>query len=276
MSESQEPLQDRVAKWLGSQGYPLEMTVAASLQRAGFQVFQSDYYVDPESEALREIDIVAHLQREIDELLVRLTLVVECKASREKPWVLFTSSRTVLAKPASVVQRAASRIGHSLLMKLAWRKGIQVLPLFDLGKRCAYGLTQAFTSGADVTFSAAMTAGKAANAQVKEADAAAVQGEFCEIIFPVIVVDGKLYEYYLSESCEPVIAEVKQGVLVWRNRVVGMPHTIIHVVSLEGFNDFVSQVEATAEAILYRCEKDVLSLLADRRARKPQQRRRPS
>ena len=103
-------MEDRIHEWLESQGYPLEMQVAREFARNGFRVLQSDYYDDFESGDSREIDVVAHMQTMIGELLVRVEFVIECKASRDKPWVLFTQHRS-FADPARVAQRVASKHG---------------------------------------------------------------------------------------------------------------------------------------------------------------------
>jgi hypothetical protein len=264
MSEKKETLEDRLNQWLETQGYPLEMAVAAAFQRAGYRVFQSDYYLDPESSDFRQVDVVARCQRDIEGILVRMTFAIECKLSRDKPWILFTSPQAVLAARASVAQRAASSIGQTLLWKLAPRAEIQDLPLLRLGNRCAYGMTQAFTSGEDVSLSASMSVAKAADARAREAtQATGVQGYFGEIIFPVIIIDGKLFECYLNADSEQMLQEVSQGVLVWRNQMVGMPHTIIHVVTLAGLDDFIAQAAHTVAAIFKGCEQEIEKLEGD-------------
>jgi hypothetical protein len=52
-----------VKKWLVESDYPLlrEMEVAARFRRGGFGVSQSDFYVDPDTEKPREIDVVAEM-----------------------------------------------------------------------------------------------------------------------------------------------------------------------------------------------------------------------
>jgi hypothetical protein len=38
---------EKIKKWLDEQGYPLEMRIASTMQRKGFHVVQSEYFVDP-------------------------------------------------------------------------------------------------------------------------------------------------------------------------------------------------------------------------------------
>ena len=97
-------LKEKLRNWLESQGYPLEMRVARSFRRHNFRVFKSDYYKDPDSGVMRETDVRPSLQDEIHGVLGRIGFVIECKQSKDKPWVLFTGA-TSLADPARVVQR---------------------------------------------------------------------------------------------------------------------------------------------------------------------------
>jgi hypothetical protein len=133
-------LTSSVTKWLGTQGYPLEMHVASAFLKAGFRTFQADYYEDPETGAHREIDVIAYAQDEIDGCLVRLTLCVECKVAKDKPWVLLTSRCADLADPARVVQRAASQHGRLLLQHVARDRRFQNLQLLQLPDRPAFGV----------------------------------------------------------------------------------------------------------------------------------------
>src|SRR5258708_1417641 len=136
-------LKNAVEAWLAKQGFPLEMTVAAEFRKAGFSVIQSDFYEDPTTKTQREIDVVAHLQTYVAQQLIRISFVVECKVSRDKPWVLFTSDSAALAEPASVAQRAASMFGRQFLFELCHSTHIQNLPFFRQPARPGYALVQA-------------------------------------------------------------------------------------------------------------------------------------
>ena len=70
-------MEDKIRKWLETQGYPLEMRVAREFKSHGFRVLQSEYYTDPESGASRETDVIAHVQEELDGVLTRVAFVIE-------------------------------------------------------------------------------------------------------------------------------------------------------------------------------------------------------
>jgi len=240
-------MEEEIGKWLETQGYPLEMRVAREFQAHGFRVQQSDYYQDDESGTWRETDVVAYLQATVDDLLYRVEFVVECKTAPDKPWVLFTSDSGVAA-PARVVQRAASSKGRRLLKEVAKRQDIQDLSMFSVHARPAYGMTQAFGSGEDKTFRAAMSVSTAVAAKAAAADRGS--RPLCVIALPVIVISGKLVEAYLDDSGEVRVESISSGTLLWRNPIVGMPHTIIRVLSEPEVPQFALEARESAGRFL--------------------------
>ena len=241
MTDSQKPLEKKISEWLESQGYPLEMTVARSFMNSGYRVLQSDYFDDSESGDSRELDINASVQESIGDMLVRIKFVVECKSS-DRPWLLFTRPR-LIAAPASVAQRGCSDLGRKFICELAQNEEIQSLPLFKVSDNPAYGVTQAFTSGNDVTYGAAMSVTKAAAAQIKDANKYTSLGRpYCLLVFPVIVTDAPMFNVDLDETAEPRLQPVKSGVLIWRNRVMHGLHNIINIVHRDNVDEFAKQM----------------------------------
>ncbi|WP_456290035.1 hypothetical protein M1D70_12890 [Paenibacillus sp. AK002] len=62
------------------------------------------------------------------------------------------------------------------------------------------------------------------------------------ISFPILVIDGRLFETYLNDSNEMSVNEVSQGILLWRNPVIGMPHTVINVITKDVLEDYFSSI----------------------------------
>lgn len=87
-----ESLESKVLDWLKKQGYSLEMRVAQTFKQVGFEVSHFENYLDPESNDLREIDVVASIKHQVGEIDISARLFVECKYLR-KPWVIFISPR---------------------------------------------------------------------------------------------------------------------------------------------------------------------------------------
>jgi predicted RecB family endonuclease len=69
------------------------MRVAEEFRQAGFDVQQSEFYIDQESGKPREIDVVAEKRYALEGLPagVRFVFVVECKRATAKPWVFLST-----------------------------------------------------------------------------------------------------------------------------------------------------------------------------------------
>lgn len=272
-----EELTNKIAKWLSDQGYPLEMRVASAAQEKGFRVVQSEYFNDPETGDSRELDVLAYKQKRISGVLIRVSLLIECKRSSDKPWVLFTSNKS-LANPAKVVQRAANGLGRNFLIKACQNENVQNLPIFYIPERPAYGVTQAFTTGKDICYSSVMSVSKAAFSSVYEIDSRKEEEKkgnklfrrvenICSIVFPVVVVDGALYEAYLDEEANVSVEEAESGTLLWRNSLVGMPHTIVNVVTESALARFLDDAISSIDRIFDLTEKELSEDLKESVAR---------
>ncbi|NOH01035.1 MAG: hypothetical protein HND47_03175 [Chloroflexi bacterium] len=92
MEEQRNNLEKQILEWLKTQGYPLELEVALAFQKEGFSVFSSDWYEDYETGELREIDVTALKWSDTSKPRhLQVCYRIECKTSREKPWVVFKS-----------------------------------------------------------------------------------------------------------------------------------------------------------------------------------------
>ena len=190
-------IESRLAEWLSTQGYPLEMRVAATFRNAGFTAFLSETYEDPETGTFREIDIVASEDADVAEATVRVTFVVECKSSREHPWILFFPTEDNRLHPsAQMLYTPASKLGRQLLIRARHR--VSAAPPFADARRIAYGMTQAFTSAKDVTYTAAQGVAKAVWSRIKSSNEEAAEYPFLDVFVPVIVIEGRLFHCYTS------------------------------------------------------------------------------
>jgi hypothetical protein len=265
-------LKKKIYDWLNKQGYPLEMEVAKSFQKAGFHVSQSKYYMDPESGDSREVDVVASTGKSYFRRVVTIKFIVECKVSKDKPWVLFSSLEGGLPGRSNIVQRACSKLGLRILRKISDLEEIQNLPFFKQPSSIGYGATQAFTTGKDVCYSASMSVARAALASINKANE--VEDDFrlilnfnrvsvFEIIFPLIVIDGRMFETMLSEKSDLIVNEIESGILLWGNPVVGRRFTIISIVNKKYLDTFCKHAKEAAEKILTICNKNFLNELIE-------------
>ena len=256
-----ETLEQRVKKWLLSQGYPLEMRVAAKFVRAGFSVTQSDYYTDPRSDLPREIDINAHVQKLMGNTLFRLGAVVECKAGEAKPWIVFASEQIRLADRARIVQRAATRLGRYWLESVSLREDVCDRQIFKLPQRAGYGITAAFTEKLDIPYIALMAAASAANAEVDETNK---RKPHISVWFPIVVTEAPLFECWLTEQNEPQLKSIDRTVITWRNPVYRMPYCFIDVVQAAAMEAFVAELRDDFDFLINNTDaeaKDALKRL---------------
>lgn len=263
-------LTERVKKWISESGYPIEMFVAKAFRERGFRTTQAEYYIDLESGDNREIDVVASIQEDVGEFLVRITVCVECKSAKKNPWIVFTSKDRRLTKPATVVQRPASKIGKNFLYKMSQNRAAQNLSLFELEERNGYGLTEAFTTGKDNAYASCISIGKCASSLVKDADDASIeQGPICLIVVPLVLIEGKLFECYQDES-ELEVNELNKSKLVWRNDVSNVGHSIINIATKDGLSEFIDEVVEmieftfSQEGVFSEIESEIISKYKNR------------
>jgi hypothetical protein len=256
---SDDDLENRLRTWLERQGYPLEMQVANSFARAGFRVIQSEYYSDPRTNTLREVDVYASLQRDIVRTFFRLAMFIECKAGKSKPWVVFVSQKG-MADRARVSQRCSNMMGTFWLLEVSLRKDVSDLSIFRLPTAPGYGITAAFTDGVDVPYAAIMSAAAAADSEAQAGDTSG-QGLFFSVHFPVVVTEAPLFVCALGSDHSPKIERVEKTVLAWRNPVYRYPHCIVHVVQAAAIDAFVEQTRADFEFLLQETESEMKRVL---------------
>lgn len=254
---SDRSLKTKIEEWLEKQGYPLEMRVASIFGRHGFRVIQSDYYTDPRTNAQREIDIYAAMQRSFRTTFIRLAVFAECKSSTSKPWIVFVSSETTLADRARVVQRSSTILGHEWLQSIASRKDVCNLSIFQLPTKPGYGVTAAFSDGTDVPYAALVGAATAADAEAQSYDKGS-QRLFFSVHFPIVITEAPLFTCELDPNNNtPILREVDHAVLAWRNPVYRLPHCITHIVQAKAADAFAEKVSSDFQFLLENTESEL-------------------
>jgi hypothetical protein len=227
---SKDELKNKVQAWIEGQGYPLEMKVASSLVESGFEVRQSFYYTDPESKEVREIDVVCNSTEIID--VADVYFVIECK-STSKPWILFTSENTFVNYNRYLAYCLYSEVGKNRFIDktMSIPKLGDRLTWFDKKGRNGYAITEAFTSNVDNTYKAAMSTLKASVSLKASEDRG--KRKPLTFIFPVIVVDGCLFEGYLDSHGNLVVDEIERGFLHFPRQISEVTGTTICISTLD-------------------------------------------
>lgn len=257
-----ENLKSKIEGWLYKQGYPLEMRVANIFARTGFWVIQSEYYNDPRQNIPREIDVYAAMQRSFHKTIIRLAVFAECKSSTSKPWVVFVSRGARLADRARVVQRSSTILGHLWLKEISSRTDVCDLGIFQLPAEAGYGVTAAFSDGADVPYGALMGAASAADAEAQLYDRGQ-QPSLFSVHFPMVITEAPLFTCALGPNNAPVLQEVESAVLAWRNPVYRLPHCIVHVVHAAAVETFVKNVSLDFKFLLENTEVELAVVAKD-------------
>jgi hypothetical protein len=253
MTEPAGELKRRIGVWLEKSGVLLEMQTAHILRGVGWHVAQSEPFEDPVSKKVRETDVNARLQSVTGPPFVCFELLLECKASEKRPWLLLTSQDNIF-RSAWGVHVTASHLGQTFLNAYLARdieqhgalsnqifKGI---PLFDVPDRTAYrfmagGFSAESDPGderSDAGFRAVMqllSALEQYNLEVSKRSVE-VMTEICEFLIPVIVVNDHLFECWIDDSGVARVEQVHSGVLVLSHELDSRFSNYIFVVDKMG------------------------------------------
>ena len=248
---SNESMRDRVANWLVEQGYPLEMRVASALRRSEFWVRQSTHYIDPETGKSREIDVIATEAEPLG--MAEIHFVVECKAT-SKPWVLFTSPHTLNNFNHLFALGISSDGARGTLAQKIEALAAE-LPWFRKDGRVGYNLTEAFTTGGDNAYSAAIGAVKACMFLLQSTERSHTPPLI--FTFPAIVIQSPLVECFLDESGKMSVAEIDQGWLFFNTWIPGFSGTCLRVVSQAALERFSSEIRGMKNSLQRLIAPDV-------------------
>lgn len=252
-----EALSKKVGEWLKSEGYPTEFQVANIFAKSGFHVRQSQFVRDVEENIPREIDVVADINAEsAQHSLLRISHVVECKWSQDKPWVALCGRHgTRMAPSACITQSFASSLANAILWADAGNPELEALSLFATPEVPGFGGRQAFSKGHDVFYGAMSSIVSAAHSKIaqykEEKSATFLLPRIAVVAFPLIVVDGKLFKAaYDADEGEVTIAETKSVRFHWRGSAAWPHHASVDIVTLEHANEFVEQRRKDVEILI--------------------------
>ena len=223
----------------------------------GFEVSQSDYYLDPDGGEPREIDLVLSVHNYKENFSLSYNLFVECKSSRDKPWLLFGTPNELSETLTSENRLEFFQLQHSfisndlastLLLQSTFNGNISNLyPRLNTEPLLGYGITQAFAQAGDAPFKAMMSTTKAALSHTKRFGALGLSTPF---IFstPVIVIDVPLLAVsFSSETNKLHIKEIRRGNLFWKHVVGGRSRIGVYIVTKPELPAFLADCYASAK-----------------------------
>lgn len=231
-----EDVLKKVHAWLEKNGYPLEYQTQHAFDVAGMGSVQGYHVTDRKTGAVREIDLIAAMQRTLPNGdLVQCTHVIECKQNG-KPWVAFT--RPIGASARFCIERTLGNLrGDQATAALADDKDLQALDLFRMRDSTAFGGAEAKLSEGG-SQEATGKDGCYAKLQSVVSNAASLAQEFYDedhatLIFPVIVLGGALYlASYDMNAKSMAVAEADEVRFQWRGaEALSAGHATIDVVT---------------------------------------------
>jgi hypothetical protein len=197
-----------IENWINKSGFPLEMKVANAFIKAGFDVAQSVYYFDTESEKYRETDIIATLPKLIKGVSVNLTFVIECKVTNDKPWIVLINAG--IKNYSDDLPIYITKNGLKFIESLKGNVEFKSDLLYKNTRPIGYSIITAFNKdGKEPSFDAIQSLTKACEHFLKECNEK--RNYQINIYFPTIVIDGLLYKASLIKNEEMKIEEVKNA-----------------------------------------------------------------
>lgn len=257
-----------IGRWLKSRGFLLEMEVAKVLAEGGWAVAQSEPYEDPKTGKPRETDVNARLQRQVGDQLLSLELVIECKTSESRPWILLCTP--VSYKGSSwVAHTTVSHLGQMFLNEFTLsNKELLVtdadrvfadLPLFAWPAKPAfrfveglYEVERGHHEQRDGAFTAVLQLSAALNQYNGEASSRPpwLMETICEFLIPVVVVNENLFECSMGVDGSLTLELTHCGVLIASRDLESPLSNYILVVDLEGFRQLCKDGIRTFEKMV--------------------------
>ena len=239
----QKSLKDKVSDWIQTEGYPLEFSVAQTFHKYGFDANQGQYVKDEEVNSLCEIDVLAQESEVEKDSLVRVCNVVECKWSRDKPWVIFTSRNNRIAESACIAQTISNKAGQAVLWAIAGDKKLWLTQMFRSPLKAGFNGRQVFGQKNDLFYQALQSVTRKSRLLVNKYDPHRSTPEellrSVVIAFPLIVVDSDLFEAYLNPDVEKLVVEEADHLRMhWRGSPSWPLHATVDIVRKAKLDQF--------------------------------------
>jgi hypothetical protein len=252
-------LKAKLKTWLSEEGYPIEFKAANICRSHDFRVWQGFHVRDEKTELPREIDVVASMDHPSRDILIRVEHVLECKWSRDKPWIAFSSSSTPMAPSACTAQTIGNLLGTAAIWAIAGDLDLHSLDHFSTPERPGFGGRQAFSKGQDHFYSALAAVSDLAVLLATRGEGATgpsyTMPNSAILAFPVVVVDGLLYEAHFDEETNDIQLTPRNRVRChWRGASSWNLITTIDIVTLDHLDDFMRVRARDSEALLMRLQ----------------------
>ena len=249
--DSRTATEKSVLEALEKSGYPLELRVAECLVKANAGVDQGWHFIDPETNVLRETDVVGTFAARSEAAAVNVILVAECKSGNQN-WVAFRSRESMVSDPSHLLDLLITKeLGQSeRLPAVAKHSQLPVQSTFLEPQSIGYSLANARgkdDDNQDRAYRAVMAAMSAAQGVCNEFGE--VGFPLTIVVIPVVVAAFPLLDGWLDESGEVQVKETQvTNVSLRVARSDGRKRCV--VTTLEGLPRVVTMAQKTAEVLL--------------------------
>lgn len=228
-------------------GFDSELKVAATLAKSGWQVNQNVHFIDKDENKGRELDIEAYrFFNQISdkpESTCLIELLVEVKKTRD-PFLFFSSPpRTFEHGKGYGIFHWKNKVDHKIL---PYEEIERHRPLKKL-KRIARsysgfkdGKTSQIAAGIFSSFKAAIHYEEACNEIYSD-----VSSDIA-FFFPLVVVDGEIYDCHLNDETHELIAEKVESVTYMQNyhtEGYGRVSNRVAVLTISALQSYIDDIE---------------------------------
>jgi hypothetical protein len=253
-----DDLKQKVRKWLEKHGGPVELQTARAFQDADFSISQGFHFVDHATGKTRECDLLAHRHESSGgspSVTIHVDFLIECKRSTD-PWVAFSvhdhelNQDSKLAPHTWIMDDLARRhLAH--IISSRWSDNPNI---YD-DRPTAYSISLVkFKNSQGAPFTAANQLLDAVYSRMKRMAEDGLPNSL-RILIPVIVLDGKLFEYFLCGD-EEMLEDRDEVTLLLRDRTLSFTgrervqgFARIRIVTLETLPSFATRAKGMASWI---------------------------
>lgn len=254
-------------EWLQKHGLPLEVNVGKLCRDRGWLTFHSHPYVDPRTSKTRACDIHAtRLKRMYGQGTASIELVVECKRSVGKPWVIFAEP----TKPHDWFLPSMLAVGRlSEVALMAMMSKPDPLDFLRPVDWVGYAVVKAHSSGKDSDPSAAHGA---LQSVMSAAEAFSLRNEkslfehpdwppSIEITLPVLVIGAPLLLYSADGQGKEELTRITEAKVIAPERAYES-RCLATVVTADTFDVWLDRLAGWADPLLERLAAKALGVRA--------------
>lgn len=242
---------ERIRKYIMKSGFPTEIEVGNVLRKSGWMVINQAPYMDEITKVFRSIDVVGFKSGPKPSIPGFVT-IIECKKSEQHDWVFHTQPKEGEFYPALLtILEFFKKLGHPAILRklqglansydleklLGLRSSSMEIAnklngLHFLDKNIKIALMHVIPNSKD-DFAEAIQ-------QIASILKNISSGQSAVVIFPVIVFDGSIYEFYIEAEDTKVFPINHVQIISWQDRVAPC---MIDIVRKKYFSKFLNKIE---------------------------------